>query len=66
MKKLLIILVYLPISLFASFPVSKSMVLNSEPSTDSWIPLIIFFWLLLIMIPIILIRFIIKKINIKK
>jgi hypothetical protein len=63
MKKTLIILVYFPFSVYASFPVSNSLTGNTDPSTDSWIPLIFAFWLLIIIIPIILIRHIIIKKN---
>ncbi len=62
MKKLLLILLCLPMILCASFPTSSSIVVNSEPSTDSWLPLIISFWLLVIIIPILLIRFTRKRI----
>ena len=62
MKKLLLILLGLPLVLCASFPISSSIVVNSEPSTDSWLPLIISFWLLVIIIPILIIRFISKRI----
>ena len=44
---------------FASFPIDNSIVsANTDPTTDSWIPIIIVFWLLVIIIPIILIRFV--------
>jgi len=62
MQKLLLILLCFPIIVFASFPISSSIVVNSEPSTDSWLPLIISFWLLVIIIPILTIRFIRKRI----
>ena len=61
MKKLLLILLCLPMIVCASFPISSSIVVNSEPSTDSWLPLIISFWLLVIIIPILIIRFIRKR-----
>jgi len=66
MKKLLLILLCLPRLLYASFPISSSIVVNAEPSTDSWMPLIISFWLLVIIIPIIIIRFVKKKISKKQ
>ena len=62
MKKIFLILFCLPMILCASFPISSSIVVNSEPSTDSWLPLIISFWLLVIIIPILIIRFIRKRI----
>jgi len=62
MKKLLLILLCLPLIICASFPISSSIVINSEPSNDSWLPLIISFWLLVIIIPILIIRFIRKRI----
>ncbi len=62
MKKLLLILIALPMILCASFPISSSIVVNSEPSTDSWLPLIITFWLLVISVPILIIRFMRKRI----
>ena len=62
MKKLVAIFLFLPRLVFSSFPAFNSIVVNSEPSTDSWIPLIISFWLLVIIIPILIIRFIRKRI----
>jgi len=57
MKKLVLILIQLFYSLYglASFPVVSR---PSDPTTDSWIPIVIVFWLLVIIIPIILIRFV--------
>ena len=62
MKKLLLLLIML-ITLtnvsYASFPIDNSAVsTNTDPTTDSWIPIAIVFWLLVIIIPIILIRFV--------
>ena len=62
MKKLILLLITLitftNVS-YASFPID-----NNDPTTDSWIPIIIVFWLLVIIIPIILIRFV--KRNLKR
>jgi len=60
MKKLIFLLITL-ITLtnvsYASFPTDNSAVsANTDPTTDSWIPIVIVFWLLVIIIPIILIR----------
>ena len=62
MKKLILflitILTFTNIS-YASFPIDNSAVsANTDPTTDSWIPIVIVFWLLVIIIPIILIRFV--------
>ena len=62
MKKLLLLLITL-ITLtnvsYASFPIDNSAVsANNDPTTDSWIPIVIVFWLLVIITPIILIRFV--------
>ena len=46
---------------YASFPIDNNISANNDPTTDSWIPIIIVFWLLIIIIPIIIIRFIMKK-----
>ena len=47
---------------YASFPIYNNIVsANNDPTTDSWIPIIIAFWLLIISIPIIIIRFMMKK-----
>ena len=44
---------------YASFPIDNNIIsANNDPTTDSWIPIIILFWLLVIIIPIIIIRFI--------
>jgi len=44
---------------YASFPIDNSAVsTNTDPTTDSWIPIVIVFWLLVIITPIILIRFV--------
>ena len=47
---------------YASFPIDNNIISpNNDPTTDSWIPIIIVFWLLIISIPIIIIRFMMKK-----
>ncbi|MBT4344632.1 MAG: hypothetical protein HOD68_01040 [Flavobacteriales bacterium] len=47
---------------YASFPIDNNIIsANNDPTTDSWIPIIIVFWLLIISIPIIIIRFVMKK-----
>ena len=56
---LLIILIILTNVSYASFPIDNSAVsANTDPTTDSWIPIVIVFWLLIIIIPTILIRFV--------
>ena len=65
MKKLLLLLITI-ITLtnlsYASFPIYNNIIsANNDPTTDSWIPIIIVFWLLIISIPIIIIRFMMKK-----
>ena len=56
---------YFNFNLFTSFPIHEKVNLNSDPSTDSWLPLILIFWLSVLLIPITLIR-IIRKLSVKK
>jgi len=67
MKKLLLLLITLTTFTnvsYASFPISKNVIsVNSDPTTDSWIPIIIAFWLLLIIVSVILIRIIKRGFN---
>ena len=62
MKKLVLLLIALTTFAnvsYASFPIDNSAVsANTDPTTDSWIPIVIVFWLLVIIIHIILIRFV--------
>ena len=67
MKKLILLLIALTTLTnvsYASFPVVEVeqteivVSANTDPTTDSWIPIVIVFWLLVIIIPIILIRFV--------
>jgi heme/copper-type cytochrome/quinol oxidase subunit 2 len=62
MKKLIFLLITLITLInvsYASFPIDNSAVSdNNDPTTDSWIPIVIVFWLLVIITPIILIRFV--------
>ena len=62
MKKLIFLLITLITLInlsYASFPIDNSAVsANTDPTTDSWIPIVIVFWLLVIIMPIILIRFV--------
>jgi len=67
MKKLILLLITIS-SLthvsYASFPITKSVIsVNYDPTTDSWIPIIIAFWSLLIIILVILIRIIKRLFN---
>ena len=67
MKKLILLLITIS-SLthvsYASFPIAKSVIsVNYDPTTDSWIPIIIAFWSLLIIILVILIRIIKRLFN---
>ena len=58
MKKLIFLLITLITLInvsYASFPIDNSAV---SANTDSWIPIVIVFWLLVMIIPIILIRFV--------
>ena len=61
MKKLLLLIItittFTNVS-YASFPIDNNISANNDPTTDSWIPIVILFWLLAIIIPIIIIRFI--------
>jgi len=62
MKKLVLLLIIFTTLInisFASFPIDNNIISdNNDPTTDSWIPIIIVFWLLVIIIPIMLIRFV--------
>ena len=49
---------------YASFPIAKSVKsVNYDPTTDSWIPIIIAFWSLIIIILMILVRIIKRFFN---
>jgi hypothetical protein len=67
MKKLILLLITLTTLTnvsYASFPIAKSVIsVNYDPTTDSWIPIIIAFWSLLIIILVILIRIIKRLFN---
>ena len=62
MKKLIFLLITLIALInvsYASFPIDNSAVsANTDPIIDSWIPIVIVFWWLVIITPIILIRFV--------
>ena len=62
MKKLILLLITISSLIhvsYASFPIAKSEIsVNYDPTTDSWIPIIIAFWSLLIIILMILVRII--------
>jgi len=62
MKKLILLIITITTLTnmsYASFPIDNNIIsANNDPTTDSWIPIIILFWLLVIIIPIIIIRFI--------
>ena len=68
MRILVVLIIQLLCSLytFASFPVVNSITTNADPTTDSWLPIIVVFWLLVIIIPIILIRFVKRNLKRKK
>ena len=65
MKKLILLIITITTLTnmsYASFPIDNNIIsANNDQTTDSWIPIIIVFWLLIISIPIIIIRFIMKK-----
>ena len=64
---LLIIFISLINQSFASFPIDKNVITsNNDPTTDSWMPIIIVFWLLILIIPIFLIRFAKRTLKRKK
>ena len=65
MKKLILFfLVAFNNFIYASFPVYDSIeIINTDPTTDSWIPIIILFWLLVLSIPFLVVRFIKKNVN---
>ena len=67
MKKFLLLVITLTTFTnvsYASFPIAKSVIsVNYDPTTDSWIPIIIAFWSLLIIILVILIRIIKRLFN---
>ena len=67
MKKLILLLITISSLIhvsYASFPIEKSEIsVNYDPTTDSWIPIIIAFWSLLIIILMILARIIKRLFN---
>lgn len=67
MKKLILLLITISSLIhvsYASFPIEKSEIsVNYDPTTDSWIPIIIAFWSLIIIILMILVRIIKRLFN---